>query len=73
MRAILAKSDDSEDEAAAAGGGVVRFTAGAPLWAYLTWLSKHTVLGKNPNEVAQQILVQRLSEMRAEEFKVEKL
>lgn len=69
----MAKSDETDEEAAAAGGGLVRFTAGAPLWSYLTWLSKHTVLGKNPNEVAQQILVQRLSEMRAEEFKVEKL
>ncbi len=71
----MAKSDAEkpDDEPAPVGGGLVRFTAGAPLWTYLNWLSKHTVLGKNPNEVAQQILVQRLSEMRAEEFKLDKL
>lgn len=70
MESDLAKTDKDEDEdAAPTGGGIVRFTAGPPLWNYLSWLSKHTVLGKNPNEVAQQILVQRLSEMKAEDFK----
>jgi len=49
--------------------GEVRFTPSPKLWAYLTWLSQHTVLGKNPNEVAEQVLTQRLSEMREEDYK----
>ncbi len=53
--------------------GEVRFTASPQLWAYLEWLSKHTLLGKTPNDLAEQVLVQRLSDMRQEDFKVEKL
>jgi hypothetical protein len=47
----------------------VRFTINAQAAEYLHWLSKNTVLGKTPNEVAAQILVARLSEMRGENFK----
>jgi len=47
----------------------VKFTAGPQLWAYLQWLAKNSILGKTPGEVAQQVLVQRLSEMKAEDFK----
>lgn len=62
-----------KDETPPPDGGVVKFTAGPQLWAYLTWLSKNTMLGKTPGEVAEQVLIQRLSDMRAENFKVEKL
>jgi hypothetical protein len=51
----------------------VRFTASPQLWAYLEWLSKHTLLGKTPSDVAEQVLVQRLSDMRQEDFKADKI
>jgi hypothetical protein len=51
----------------------VRFTPSPQLWAYLEWLSKHTILGKTPSDVAAQVLVQRLSDMRQEDFKADKL
>jgi hypothetical protein len=62
-----------KDETPPVDGGIVKFTAGPQLWAYLTWLSKHTILGKTPGEVAQQVLIQRLSDMKAEDFKADKL
>ncbi|MDP2125538.1 MAG: hypothetical protein Q8J92_14280 [Parvibaculum sp.] len=46
----------------------IRFTPSLQVSRYLDWLSRNTVLGKNPNEVAEQILVQRLSEMRREDY-----
>lgn len=47
----------------------LRFTVSSPLFAYLGWLVRHTVLGRTENDVARQILTQRLSEMRQEEFR----
>lgn len=60
----------SVDEPPPTDGGIVKFTAGPQLWAYLSWLSRNTILGKTPGEVAQQVLVQRLSEMKTEDFKM---
>jgi len=48
--------------------GEVRFTVSAQLYSYLEWLSKNTVLGKTENEVAKQVLTQRLTEMRTETY-----
>ena len=61
---------EGEEEAK---GGEVRFTAAPQLWAYLQWLSRNSILGKSPSEVAEQVLVHRLSEMKAEDFKAGKL
>jgi len=58
-------AEESDKEA----GGEVRFTVSAQMWKYLNWLSRHTVLGKNENEVAKQVLAAKLSEMRGEEYK----
>jgi hypothetical protein len=52
--------------------GDIRFTVNAQAADYLLWLSKNTVLGKTANEVAAQILLSRLSEMRREEYRDEK-
>ena len=49
--------------------GEVRFTPSLKTWKYLDWLSRHTVLGKSPHAVAEQILVQRLTEMRQDDYK----
>jgi hypothetical protein len=49
--------------------GEVRFTPSPKAWAYLTWLSRNTVLGKSPHAVAEHILMQRLSEMRQDDYK----
>lgn len=46
----------------------IRFTVSPKLFAYLSWLSQETVLGKKENEVAQQILTTKLSEMKNENF-----
>lgn len=48
--------------------GELRFTVSGRLFAYLGWLVRSTVLGKTENDVARQILTQRLSEMRDEQF-----
>ncbi|MCG8356959.1 MAG: hypothetical protein MI920_15435 [Kiloniellales bacterium] len=47
----------------------VRFSVSARLHAYLGWLAQHTVLGKTENDVAKQVLTQRLAEMRQEDYK----
>ena len=47
----------------------VRFTVSAKFFEYLAWLAKETVLGKTENDVAQQILTDRLSEMKDEIYK----
>jgi hypothetical protein len=49
--------------------GDVRFSVSARQFQYLSWLVRNTVLGKTENEVAKQILTQRLSEMRQESFR----
>ena len=49
--------------------GEIRFTVSAPLHTYLGWLVRNTVLGRTENDVARQILTQRLSEMRQEDFR----
>lgn len=49
--------------------GEVRFTVSAQLYGYLEWLAKNTVLGKTENEVAKQVLTQRLTEMRSETYR----
>ena len=49
--------------------GEIRFTVSGPLFAYLGWLVRNTVLGRTENDVARQILTQRLSEMRQEVFR----
>jgi hypothetical protein len=46
--------------------GDIRFTVSPQQYAYLGWLVRNTVLGRTENEVAKQILTQRLSEMRQE-------
>jgi hypothetical protein len=49
--------------------GEIRFTVSGSLFAYLGWLVRNTVLGRTENDVARQILTQRLSEMRQEDFR----
>jgi len=49
--------------------GEVRFSINGQTVAYLNWLTRHTTLGKGPNDVARQVLIQRLSEMRQEDFR----
>ncbi|HEX4055939.1 MAG TPA: hypothetical protein VHX86_16875 [Tepidisphaeraceae bacterium] len=49
--------------------GDVRFTVSANHYAYLSWLVRNTVLGRSENEVAKQILTQRLTEMRQEDYR----
>ena len=49
--------------------GDIRFSVNATAAEYLAWLSKNTVLGKTANEVAAKLLLQRLAEMRQEEYK----
>jgi uncharacterized membrane protein len=50
-------------------GEIVRFTAPPQVWKYLGWLARHTLLGKTEHEVARQVLISKLSEMRGEEYK----
>ena len=57
----MADGDDDKGEQ-------VRFTAPPQVWKYLGWLSRHTVLGKNEHDVARQLLVEKLAEMRQENY-----
>jgi len=47
----------------------LRFRVSKRVWEYLEWLGRHTVLGDTPGEVAERILLQRLAEMRQEDYK----
>jgi hypothetical protein len=58
----------AEDKDTDPDKGEVRFTASGQLWKYLSWLSRNTVLGKTENEVAKQVLTDRLAEMRREDY-----
>jgi hypothetical protein len=51
----------------------VRFYVTARVWRYLELLSSYSILGDGPNDVAEHVLLQRLSEMRQEDFKADKL
>lgn len=57
--------DEPEPEKA----GEVRFTPSAQLWKYLGWLARNTVLGKSENDVARQVLTEKLAEMRQEDYR----
>jgi hypothetical protein len=58
-------ADESETEKP----GEIRFSVSANLWKYLGFLVRNTVLGRNENEVARQILTERLAEMRQEDYR----
>jgi hypothetical protein len=60
---ITPMADDTEK------ASEVHFTPSVKTWKYLEWLSRHTVLGKNPHAVAEQLLIQRLTEMRLDDYK----
>jgi hypothetical protein len=39
------------------------------VWRYLGWLSRNTLLGKTEQEVAKQLLTNKLAEMRQEDYR----
>jgi hypothetical protein len=49
--------------------GEVRFKPTPRVWRYLGWLARHSILGETESEVAKNILLQRLAEMRGEDYK----
>lgn len=55
---------DADDEK----GEQVRFTAPPQAWKYLGWLMRNSVLGRTENEVARQLLIEKLAEMRQENY-----
>jgi len=57
------------DEQEAEKTGEVRFTPSAQLWKYLGWLARYTVLGRTENDVARQVLTERLAQMRQEDYR----
>lgn len=50
-------------------GGEIRFTVSATLYRYLGRLAEKSVLGKNENDVARQILTNTLAIMRQEDYR----
>ncbi len=58
-------ADDSGDDKVSE----VRFTPPLMAWKYLRWLSRNTVLGKTEQEVARQLLIEKLAQMRQEDYK----
>ncbi len=65
MAKTPAKDTESEEDK----GQMLRFTVPPQTWRYLEWLSRHTVLGVDPKDVARQLLIAKLAEMRREEYK----
>lgn len=63
IRQNLIMADGEEEK-----GEQVRFTAPPQVWKYLGWLSRNTVLGKTEHEVARQLLVEKLAQMRQENY-----
>ena len=61
--------DDEQGDSSTDKPGEVRFTPSQTAWEYLGWLSRTTVLGRNEREVARQILIDRLAEMRGEDYR----
>lgn len=49
--------------------GEVRFKPSPRIWRYLGWLSRHSLFGESESEVAKNILLQRLAEMRQEDYR----
>jgi hypothetical protein len=58
-------ADDSDDEKVSD----VRFTPAPQVWKYLGWLARNTLLGKTEQEVARQVLINTLTEMRREDYR----
>jgi hypothetical protein len=51
----------------------LRMTVSAELYYYLEWLTRNTLLGDTPNEVASYLLRQRLEHMRQTDYHEEPL
>jgi uncharacterized protein YciU (UPF0263 family) len=49
----------------------IKFSVNKQAYAYLLVLSEKTTLGRTRNEVARQVLIQRLSEMKQENYKLD--
>jgi hypothetical protein len=47
----------------------IRFMPPPQVWRYLNWLARNTLLGKTEQEVARQVLIAKLSEMRQESYR----
>jgi hypothetical protein len=47
----------------------VRFLPPPNVWKYLGWLARNTLLGKTEQEVARQVLINKLTEMRQEDYR----
>jgi len=60
----MADTPEGEDDK-----GEVRFTPPPQVWRYLGWLARNTLLGKDEREVARQLLISKLAEMRQEDYR----
>ena len=47
----------------------IRFMPPPQVWRYLGWLARNTLLGKTEQEVARQVLIDKLAEMRQENYR----
>jgi hypothetical protein len=52
---------------------LIRMNVSARLYAYLSWLSRNTLLGTSENDVAMFLLTQRLEEMRQAGYREKEL
>jgi hypothetical protein len=55
------------------GTKLIRMTVSGPLYEYLGWLSRNTLLGKSENDVATLLLTARLEQMRQAGYREEPL
>jgi hypothetical protein len=51
----------------------LRMSISGPLYDYLGWLTRNTLLGKSENDVATYLLTQRLEQMRQGNYHEEPL
>lgn len=56
-----------------AGTKLIRMTVSGPLYEYLGWLTRNTLLGKSENDVATYLLTQRLEQMRQSNYREQTL
>jgi hypothetical protein len=57
------------DEAEAEKPLEIRFMPPPQVWKYLGWLARNSLLGKTEQEVARQVLITKLAEMRQESYR----
>jgi hypothetical protein len=69
----MAKKPEPAEPAEAEGTVLIRMRVSPQLFAYLSYLAKHTLLGASENDVAEHVLTRRLEEMLLADYHKKKI